>query len=375
MPDAAILQTPLNALHQELGAKMVSFAGYSMPVQYPLGVLKEHLHTRQKAGLFDVSHMGQIRIKGSGITEALEKLLPVDLAVLAKNKQSYAVLTNEAGGIIDDLIITRWADDEFFLVVNAGCKQQDIAHLKKYLPGFDIEIMDQHALLALQGPQARSVIDELLPAATELRFMSGCFGSIDLNGITVECFITCSGYTGEDGFEISVPAEHATNLSRTLLAFEQVEAIGLGARDSLRLEVGLCLYGHDLDTETTPIEAGLTWSISQSRRKSGAKAGGFLGAENILSQMANGVIRQRVGLNIEGRAPVREGTQLTDENGNIIGIVTSGGFGPSMSRPVAMAYVENQHAAIGSKIYALLRKKTIAVTVVKMPFINQSYVR
>ena len=375
MSDSALLQTPLNALHRELGAKMVAFAGYDMPVQYPLGVLKEHLHTREQAGLFDVSHMGQVRIKGTGITAALEKLVPVDLAALAQYKQTYAVLTNENGGILDDLIITRWAEDEFFLVVNAGCKQQDIAHLQQQLPGFEIEVMDQHALLALQGPQARSVMDELLPAATELRFMSGCFGSIDLDGTAAKCFITCSGYTGEDGYEISVPAEHAEALSRKLLAFDPVEAIGLGARDSLRLEVGLCLYGHDMDLDTTPIEAGLIWSISKSRRKDGAKAGGFLGAEKIFAQIADGVPRKRVGLNIEGRAPVREGAALVDENGNVIGKVTSGGFGPSMGCPVAMGYVENQHAAIGSKIYALLRKKQIPVEVVKMPFIPQNYVR
>ena len=375
MPEQELLTTPLNALHRELGAKMVPFAGYDMPVQYPLGVLKEHLHTREQAGLFDVSHMGQVRIKGAGITAALEKLVPVDLGQLPPFKQTYAVLTNEAGGILDDLIITRWADDEFFLVVNADCKQQDIAHLQKHLPGFEIEIMDQHALLALQGPQARSVMDELLPAATELRFMGGCFDSLELDGDSTQCFITCSGYTGEDGYEISVPADKAVALAQKLLAFEQVEAIGLGARDSLRLEVGLCLYGHDMNTETTPIEAGLIWSISKSRRAGGEKEAGFLGADIILQQIADGEPRKRVGFKISGRAPVREGAELVNADGEIIGSVTSGGFGPTLGGPVAMGYVDKDYAAIGSQFFVLLRKKQIPVEVVKMPFVSQNYAR
>lgn len=370
-----LLQTPLHDLHTELGAKIVPFAGYSMPVQYPLGVLKEHLHTRQQAGLFDVSHMGQVRIKGAGITEALEKLVPVDLATLAPFKQTYAVLTNEAGGILDDLIITRWADDEFFLVVNAGCKQQDIAHLQQHLQGFEIEVMDQHALLALQGPQARSVMDELMPAATELRFMTSCFGSLELEGDTIDCFISCSGYTGEDGYEISLPADKAVALTKKLLSFEPVEAIGLGARDSLRLEMGLCLYGHDINTETTPIEAGLIWSISKSRRAGGEKQAGFLGADTILQQIADGASRKRVGLQISGRAPLREGVELVNADGKVIGQITSGGFGPSLGGPVAMAYVDTDYAAIGTEFFALLRKKQIPVAVVKMPFMPQNYVR
>ena len=335
---------------------MVPFAGYSMPVQYPLGVLKEHLHTRKQAGLFDVSHMGQVRIKGAGITEALAKLVPVDLDALAPLKQTYAVLTNEAGGILDDLIITRWADDEFFLVVNAGCKQQDIAHLQQHLQGFEIEVMDQHALLALQGPQARSVMDELMPAATELRFMTSCFGSLELEGDTIDCFISCSGYTGEDGYEISLPADKAVALAKKLLSFGPVQAIGLGARDSLRLEMGLCLYGHDINTETTPIEAGLIWSISKSRRAGGEKQAGFLGADTILQQIADGASRKRVGLQISGRAPLREGVELVNADGDVIGQITSGGFGPSLGGPVAMAYVDTDYAAIGTEFFALLRK-------------------
>lgn len=375
MTDSELLQTPLYQLHVELGAKMVPFAGYSMPVQYPLGVLKEHLHTREQAGLFDVSHMGQLRIKGTGIAQALEKLVPVDLESLSLYKQTYAVLTNEQGGMIDDLIITRWGDEEFFLVVNAACKQQDIAHLKHHLAGFDIKVMDQQALLALQGPQARAVMDQLVPAASGLRFMNGCRGNIDLAGKKVDCFITCSGYTGEDGYEISVPGEHATELFSKLLKFDAVEAVGLGARDSLRLEVGLGLHGHDIDASTTPIEASLLWSISKSRRSEGDRAGGFIGADIILQQIAEGCSKKRVGLKIAGRAPMREGAELVNDKGELIGTVTSGGFGPSLGGPVAMGYVQSEYAAIGSNIAVKLRGKIIPVEVVKMPFVPQNYVR
>ncbi len=375
MSDTELLNTPLYDLHLELGAKMVPFAGYAMPVQYPLGVLKEHLHTREQAGLFDVSHMGQVRIKGKGVAEALEKLVPVDLTTLPLMKQTYAVFTQEDGGILDDLIITRWAEDEFFLVVNAGCKQDDIAHLQQHLQSFELEVLDNRALLALQGPQARAVMDELAPAATELRFMSGCWSTITIDGNDVDCFITCSGYTGEDGYEISVPAAQATALAKRILAFEQVEAIGLGARDSLRLEVGLCLYGHDIDLTTSPIEAGLIWSISKSRRAGGDRAGGFIGADVIFDQIDNGVSRKRVGFNIEGRAPIREGAELVDGKGNVIGKITSGGFGPSKGGPVAMGYVNSEFAAIGTKLGALLRGKTIPLEVTKMPFVPQNYAR
>ncbi|MCR8923527.1 glycine cleavage system aminomethyltransferase GcvT [Dasania sp. GY-MA-18] len=373
--NSPLLHTPLYDLHLALGAKMVPFAGYAMPVQYPLGVLKEHNHCREQAGLFDVSHMGQVRIKGAGITEALEALVPVDLAVLPKFKQSYAVFTNEQGGILDDLMITRLADDEFFLVVNAACKEQDIAHLRAHLNGFDIEVIEDHALLALQGPQARAALDQLIPSAAELRFMSASPATVTIDGAEVECFVSCAGYTGEDGYEISIPAQHATAFAQQLLALDEVEAIGLGARDSLRLEVGLCLYGHDLDTSTTPVEAGLLWSISKSRRPGGEKAGGYPGADIIAAQIENGASRKRVGLKINGRAPVREGAELMDSPGNSIGRVTSGGFGPTVGAPVAMGYVSAEHAAIGSQIAVLLRGKTIAVEVVKMPFTPQNYVR
>ncbi|WP_339673290.1 glycine cleavage system aminomethyltransferase GcvT [Dasania marina] len=373
--NSPLLKTPLYDLHLALGAKMVPFAGYAMPVQYPLGVLKEHNHCREQAGLFDVSHMGQVRIKGAGITEALEALVPVDLALLPKFKQTYAVFTNEQGGILDDLMITRLADDEFFLVVNAACKEQDIAHLRAHLSGFDITVIEDHALLALQGPQARAALDQLIPSAAELRFMGTSPATVTIDGTVVDCFVSCSGYTGEDGYEISIPAQHATAFAQQLLALDEVEAIGLGARDSLRLEVGLCLYGHDLDTSTSPVEAGLLWSISKSRRPGGDKAGGFPGADIILNQIENGASRKRVGLKINGRAPVREGAELVDLAGNNIGSVTSGGFGPTVGTPVAMGYVSTEHAAIGSQIAVLLRGKTIAVEVVKMPFTPQNYVR
>lgn len=374
-PDAPLLTTPLNELHLQLGAKMVGFAGYSMPVQYPLGVLKEHLHCRAQAGLFDVSHMGQLRIKGPGIAQALEKLVPVELEALPLFKQTYAVFTNEQGGISDDLMISRLADDEFYLVVNAGCKTQDIAHLRQQLQGFDIQVLEAHALLALQGPAARRVLSQLSDDVAALRFMHASCVTLAINGEPVECLISCSGYTGEDGYEISVPAAYAQQLAQQLLAFDEVEAIGLGARDSLRLEVGLCLYGHDLDPQTSPIEAGLLWSISRSRRADGVKAGGFIGSDIILAQIAQGVSRKRVGFNITGRAPIREGTELVDDTGASIGTITSGGFGPSAGSPVAMGYVNTSHAAIGSQLFALLRGKKIPLAVIKMPFVSQNYLR
>lgn len=365
------LRTPLYSLHVELGAKMVPFAGYAMPVQYPDGVLKEHLHTRAQAGLFDVSHMGQVVARGAGIAAALEKLIPVDIEALPLNKQSYGVFTADHGGILDDLIITRWGENEFFLVVNAGCKARDIAHLQQHLTGFDVEVLEDRALLALQGPQAATVMTELVGATSTLTFMNGCRGNID----GADCFITRSGYTGEDGFEISIPADRAVAVAKRLLSYDAVQAIGLGARDSLRLEAGLCLYGHDMDSNTSPIEAGLTWSISKSRRSDGSKAGGFLGAEKILEQISRGAPRKRVGLKINGRAPIREGVELVDKAGAVIGKVTSGGFGPTLGAPLAMAYVDSEHASTGSELGALLRGKTIPVEVVKMPFVAQNYVR
>ncbi len=368
---SSLLQTPLHSLHQELGAKMVPFAGYDMPVQYPDGLMKEHQHTREQAGLFDVSHMGQVVVCGDNVAAELEKLIPVDLESLEENKQTYGVFTNEQGGILDDLIACRWATDTFFLVVNAACKTQDIAHLKSHLQNCDIEVLDDRALLALQGPAAKTVMAELAPAATELVFMSGCRVNVD----GIDCYVTRSGYTGEDGFEISVPSECCEDLARKLLSFEQVKPIGLGARDSLRLEAGLCLYGHDMNADISPTQASLLWSISKSRRADGVKVGGFLGAEKILEQIVEGVDKKRVGFAVEGRGPVREGSEIVDGDGNTIGVVTSGTFGPTKGEPIAMGYVPIELANVGTEVTALVRGKPRKLTVSKMPFVPQNYFR
>jgi len=363
--------TPLKELHLELGARMVSFAGYEMPVQYPDGVKSEHLHVREHAGLFDVSHMGQITITGKGVAKALEALVPVELENLGINKQTYALLTNDHGGILDDLMVVRQSQDCFFLVVNADCKERDLEYLKTNLDGFDINYMEDQGLLALQGPAAAQVIKELAPESQEMFFMSG--SRVNLDGI--DCYMTRSGYTGEDGFEISVPAESSELLARKLLSYERVKAIGLGARDSLRLEAGLCLYGHDIDVKTTPIQASLLWSISRSRRLNGQKSGGFPGAHIILRESIDGATRKRVGLKIEGRAPIRDGVEITNREGEVIGIVTSGGFGPSLAAPVAMAYIKTEYSEIGTELGAIVRGKTHQVFVQKMPFIPNRYHR
>lgn len=369
---AELLRTPLHGLHLELGARMVPFAGYDMPVQYPLGVLKEHQHTRQSAGLFDVSHMGQLLIEGEGAEAALEKLIPVDLQGLGVNKQSYGLLCNESGGILDDLIITRWADDKFFVVINAACVDTDIPHIQAHLPAsVSLNFMQGRGLLALQGPKAVDALAELAPDCRQLTFMTGAHMSV----AGVMCYVTRSGYTGEDGFEISVPAENAESIARKLLADDRVEAIGLGARDSLRLESGLCLYGHDLDTTTSPVEAGLWWSVSPTRREDGIRSGGFLGAEAIFKQRADGVTRRRVGLQINAKAPVREGADIVDGHDVHVGTVTSGGFGPSVGAPVAMGYVAAATAVVGTELFAVVRNKKIPVTVCKMPFVTQNYFR
>ncbi|MEL0658728.1 glycine cleavage system aminomethyltransferase GcvT [Psychromonas arctica] len=367
-----LLVTPLHALHIEMGAKMVPFAGYDMPVQYALGVKKEHLHCRQSAGLFDVSHMGQLRLKGEGAAKALEKLVPVDIIDLPAGKQRYAFFTNEQGGISDDLMVTNFGD-HLFVVVNAACKTQDIAHLKTNLPAdVEIEIIEDRALLALQGPKAVDMLAKLNPSVSNMVFMDA--EKVDLVG--VECYVSRSGYTGEDGFEISVPAEQAEQLARELLANDEVEWIGLGARDSLRLECGLCLYGHDLDETTTPVEASLLWGISKVRREDGLRAGGFIGSELILEQIkTKNISRKRVGLIGKTKAPVREGAVLFDANDNQIGVVTSGTFGPSKGMPVAMGYIYTGFTAIGTEIFAEVRGKKLAMTVEKMPFVAQSYYR
>lgn len=369
---ATLLKTPLYDLHIQAGAKMVPFAGYEMPVQYPLGVKKEHLHTRNAAGLFDVSHMGQLILRGDNAAVMLESLVPVDVIDLPVGKQRYAFFTNPQGGILDDLMIANLGDC-LFVVVNAACKENDIAHLQAHLqPGVTLTQCDDRALLALQGPKAAEVLASMAPQVAEMHFMD--IARVAIDGI--ECIVSRSGYTGEDGYEISVPAEQAAALVQHLLEFEQVEWIGLGARDSLRLECGLCLYGHDLDETTTPVEASLLWALSPARRADGIRAGGYPGAEIIHAQHAEkSAKRKRVGLVGETKAPVREGTELFDSQGNKIGIVTSGTSGPTAGVPVSMAYVSSDFAAVDTKVQAEVRGKLLPMTVVKMPFVPQRYYR
>jgi aminomethyltransferase len=370
--------TPLHALHVASGGKMVPFAGYDMPVQYGAGVLREHLHTRQAAGLFDVSHMGQIALrpksgKVGDAALALERLVPQDILAVAPGRQRYAQFTNAAGGLLDDLMVANFGD-HLFLVVNAACKAEDEAHLRANLSdNCIIEPLPDRALIALQGPKAESVLTRLCPDASAMRFMDS--GPRSVSGI--DCFVSRSGYTGEDGFEISVPAEHAERLAKALLADSDVLPIGLGARDSLRLEAGLCLYGHDIDTSTTPVEGALEWSIQKSRRNGGARAGGFPGADKILAQLENGAPRRRVGLRPEGRAPVREGAALfADETSTErIGAVTSGGFGPSLNAPVTMGYLPSSIAAAGGLVFAELRGQRLPLRITAMPFVPNTYKR
>ncbi|MGB2359110.1 MAG: glycine cleavage system aminomethyltransferase GcvT [Porticoccaceae bacterium] len=364
-------QTQFYDHHRVAGAKMVPFAGYLMPVQYPQGIMQEHLHCRDNAGLFDVSHMGQVVVSGEGAAVALEALMPVDLVSLQINQQTYATFTTETGGISDDLIVTRWAEDSFFLVVNAACKEQDIAHLRRHLGHLTIDHLADRQLLALQGESAKEVMAELAPEANHLVFMHGCRAVIH----GMDCYITRSGYTGEDGFEISVAAADAGGLADRLLAHNAVQWIGLGARDSLRLEAGLCLYGHDLTLQTSPVEASIGWSISPARRADGVRAGGFPGDDIILDQLANGVARKRVGFLVDGRAPVREGAEIIDQQGAVVGKITSGGFGPSLQAPVAMGYVPAHLSAVGTQLSALVRGKARPITVAKMPLVQQRYFR
>ncbi len=369
---ATLLKTPLYDLHIQAGAKMVPFAGYEMPVQYPLGVKKEHLHTRNAAGLFDVSHMGQLILRGDNAAAMLESLVPVDVIDLPAGKQRYAFFTNQQGGILDDLMIANLGDC-LFVVVNAACKQADIAHLQAHLqPGVTLTECDDRALLALQGPHAVQVLSSLAPQVADMLFMDIARVSID----GVECIVSRSGYTGEDGYEISVPAAEATKLAQCLIEFEQVEWIGLGARDSLRLECGLCLYGHDLDETTTPVEASLLWALSPARRADGIRAGGYPGADIIHQQQADkSAARKRVGLVGETKAPVREDTELFDAEGNQIGLVTSGTSGPTAGVPVSMAYIQSEFATVGTPVQALVRGKMLPMTVAKMPFVPQRYYR
>ncbi|EFQ61708.1 glycine cleavage system T protein [Pseudomonas fluorescens WH6] len=373
MSTETLLKTPLHALHLELGARMVPFAGYDMPVQYPLGVMKEHLHTRDQAGLFDVSHMGQIRLTGANAAKALETLVPVDIIDLPVGMQRYAMFTNEQGGILDDLMVANLGNDELFLVVNAACKDQDLAHLRAHIGDqCTVEpLFEARALLALQGPAAVKVLARLAPEVSKMTFMQ--FAALRLLG--VDCYVSRSGYTGEDGFEISVPAASAESLARSLLAETEVEAIGLGARDSLRLEAGLCLYGHDMNAETTPIEASLLWAISKARRADGVRAGGFPGADRIFTQQQTGVSRKRVGLLPQERTPVREGAEIVDAEGTVIGSVCSGGFGPSLGGPLAMGYLDSAFTALDTEVSALVRGKRVPLRVSKMPFVPQRYYR
>jgi aminomethyltransferase len=371
-------RTALHALHVAAGGKMVPFAGYDMPVQYGSGVLREHLHTRGSAGLFDVSHMGQIALRPkSGKLEeaalALERLVPQDIVAVAPGRQRYAQFSNEAGGLLDDLMVANFGD-HLFLVVNAACKAEDEAHLRAHLSdSCIIEPLPDRALIALQGPKAEAVLTKLCADASAMRFMDS--GPRSVGGI--DCFVSRSGYTGEDGFEISVPADQAETLAKALLADNDVLPIGLGARDSLRLEAGLCLYGHDIDTSTTPVEGALEWSIQKSRRNGGARAGGFPGADRILAQLANGAPRRRVGLRPEGRAPVREGVALfADETStDQIGAVTSGGFGPSLNAPVAMGYLPSSLTATGGRVFAELRGTRLPLRIAAMPFVPNTYKR
>lgn len=368
-------RTCLHGLHQELGARLVPFAGYEMPVQYPMGVLNEHLHTRSRAGVFDVSHMGQVILRPrrgmAALAATFEGMMPVDVAGLAEGRQRYGLFTNDQGGILDDLMFANRGED-LFVVVNAACKEADTARMTEVLSDVaEVIPVTDRALVALQGPRAEVALAPLVPGVGAMRFMDvaqlpSAFGTL---------WISRSGYSGEDGFEISVPEARAEDFCRALLSLPDVAPIGLGARDSLRLEAGLCLYGHDIDTETSPVEAGLAWAIQKSRRAGGARAGGFPGAARILQELADGPARQRVGLRPEGRAPMREGTALfaSEDAADPIGIITSGGFGPSLNAPMAMGYVPAALATTGTRLWAEVRGKRLPALVAPMPFHPTTY--
>jgi aminomethyltransferase len=368
-----LLHTPLHELHLELGARMVPFAGYSMPVQYPQGLIAEHRHTRESAGLFDVSHMGQLRLAGADAAAAFESLMPVDVIGLARGKQRYGLLLNDEGGIIDDLMFANRGDD-LFVIVNGACKEGDIAHIRERIGSrCDVIPMPERALLALQGPKAVDALARLAPGVQQLVFMTG--GRFRWQ--EADLFITRSGYTGEDGVEISVNESQALLLARALLAQPEVKPVGLGARNSLRLEAGLCLYGNDIDTTTTPVEASLTWAIQKVRRSGGARAGGFPGAPQVLGQLDGSlpVLRKRVGLAALERVPVREHTELRDPQGNRIGEVTSGLLGPTIDKPVAMGYVPPSLASPGARVTAIVRGKPVPMEVAALPFVPNRYHR
>ena len=368
---ADLLKTPLHALHLELGARMMPFAGYDMPVNYPGGIIAEHKQCRESAALFDVSHMGQVRLRGADAAAALETLVPVDVLGLAVGQQRYAFFTDAGGGILDDLMVTR-REDDLLLVVNAGCKDADIRHLVTHIGlRCQVQPMPERALLALQGPRAAEALAHLNPAVTKLVFMSG--GAFKLAG--ADCYVTRSGYTGEDGFEISVPAESAVALARALINLPEVKPAGLGARDTLRLEAGLCLYGHDIDTRTSPVHAGLTWAIQKVRRPGGERAGRYPGADVIGGQLASGVSMKRVGLVGLERVPVREGAKLVDARGHKLGTVTSGTIAPTVNKPIAMAYLSAEHAKPQHEVYAEVRGQQVPMRVTTLPFVPHRYFR
>ena len=364
--------TVFHQMHLDAGAKMVVFADYDMPVSYPLGVRKEHLHVREQAGLFDVSHMGQIKLVGKNAKTALESLVPVDIVDLPLMKQRYSLFTNDKGGVLDDLMVTNIGDDTLLLVVNAGCKQADFAHLQNSIgTECEVQVMEDYALLAIQGPKAGVVLGAVAPDSAEMTFMTAKALMID----GIECLATRSGYSGEDGFEISVHNKHAEQLATRLLENEAVEWIGLGARDSLRLEAGLSLYGHELDTEHTPVESSLVWALSRARRTGGSRAGGYPGADIVMTHIDEGADQKIVGLQPEGRAPVRDGVVIVDDSARVIGKVTSGGFGPTTGKPIAIARINTDVSEFGRKHFAIVREKKVAVEVVKLPFVKQNYYR
>ncbi len=371
--DPNLLTTPLHALHLELGARMVPFAGYSMPVQYPAGLVAEHHHTRTAAGLFDVSHMGQLRLLGSEAAAAFESLMPVDVIGLGLHKQRYGLLLNDDGGIIDDLMFVNRGED-LFVIVNGACKHGDLAHIQSRIgQRCTIEPQFDRALLALQGPQAVTALARLLPGVEQRVFMTGM--SAHWNG--ADLYITRSGYTGEDGFEISLPAHSAEAFARALLAQAEVKPIGLGARNSLRLEAGLCLYGNDIDTTTTPVEANLNWAMQKVRRTGGARAGGFPGADKVLAQLDGSQPLQRIRVGLVGleRVPVREHVELHNTRGQKIGEVSSGLLAPTADKPVALAYVQAEYAAVGTRLNAMVRGKAVPMEVSALPFVPNRYHR
>jgi len=372
----ALKRTPLYELHCELGAKLTEFAGYEMPVQYSLGILGEHQHTRTKAGLFDVSHMGQIILRGSSYQEtalAFERAIPMDVLGLKVGRQRYGFLTTDGGGILDDLMFSN-RKDHIFVVLNAACKDSDIVHLRTLLePEISIEVIENRALIALQGPASETVLSEFNSQISAMKFMD--IKTLSIAG--AECWISRSGYTGEDGFEISIPSSAAEAITRSILSKQEVEFVGLGARDSLRLEAGLCLYGHDIDEETTPVEASLTWAIQKARRTNGERANGFLGDDIITQQLDTGTYRKRVGFLPQTRAPMREGVEIyeTESSKEVIGKITSGGYGPTVGHPVAMGYINSEYVDSNDNLFGELRGKRVPVKIAQLPFVPLNFKR